>query len=132
MPVVADLEIPPRGLVGETAANRLQAVGLKKRSRLGDEDDAAAVGESGRGDSLVVHTELLPERVIDRVQPLERQGRFHIHVLVGDVLFLEEDGGLLLDAFRHLGMPPENSEQPDCEEDHPANHNNCSFGSFAH
>ena len=114
--VVADLEVPPRGLVGEAAAHRLQTVGLEEGGGFSDEDDTAAVGEGSRGDGLVVHPEVLAEVVIEGVRLLEGEGGFQVHILVGDILFFEEDGGLLFDALGHLAVPSENGERADGEE----------------
>ena len=102
--------------MGEAAAYCLQTVGLEEGGGFSDEDDTAAVGEGSRGDGLVVHPEVLAEVVIEGVRLLEGEGGLQVHILVGDILFFEEDGGLLFDALGHLAVPSEKGERADGEE----------------
>ena len=70
---------------------------------------------------------MLTEIGIERIRFLEGHRRCQIHVLIGNVLLLEDDGGLLPNTLRQLGMPPENGKQHNRQEENPADHNNRSF-----
>ena len=96
--------------MGVFGKDSLQCVGLEEGCRLGDEDDAAAVGEGGRADGLVVHPIVLAEQIIDGILLLEGQRVLQGDMLVGDVLHPHDAGGLLLDALHHLGVPPEGEQ----------------------